>query len=76
MPFVGQNDDPKFVNGFECGQIWQQMKTNMPFENYLVHSVNKEQIELMCKRFHYSCFIEKIDDTWSSLTAKIKPEVN
>jgi hypothetical protein len=76
MPFVGENDDPKYIRGFELGQMWSKMELNYKFDNYLFHSPNSEQIELMCKRFHYSCRIDKIDETWSSLFADLQPTVN
>ena len=76
MPFVGENDDPKFVRGFEAGQIWTKMQRNEKFNNYLIHTENKEQIEMMCKRFHYSCRIDKIDECWSSLFAELSAQAN
>ena len=76
MPFIGENDDPKFVRGFEAGQIWTKMQRNEKFDNYLFHTENKEQIEMMCKRFHYSCRIDKIDECWSSLFAERSAQAN
>lgn len=76
MPFVGENDDPKFVRGFEAGQIWTKMQQNEKFDNYLFHTENKEQIEMMCKRFHYSCRIDKIDECWSGLFAELSASAN
>lgn len=76
MPFIEGNDDPKYVMGFEAGQIWTKMERNERFNNYLFHTENKEQIEMMCKRFHYSCRIDKIDECWSKLFAKLTQSVN
>jgi hypothetical protein len=69
MPFINQSHD--FTHGFECGQIWEQMKMTKKFDNYLFHVTNKEQVEMMCKRNHYTCSIEIVDDTWCYLTAEI-----
>lgn len=76
MPFVGENDSPKFVKGFECGQIWEKMKRNEKFNEYLFHTENVKQVELICKRFLYSCRIEKIDECWSLLYAELTPKIN
>lgn len=73
MPFVGENDDPKFVKGFECGQIWTKMSDNFKFESYLIHTENIDQLKLMAKRFGYSIEIENFDDTWSYFSGKIDP---
>lgn len=76
MPFVGENDDPKYVNGFEAGQIWTKMQRAETFDNYLFHTDNSEQIRMMCNRFFYSCRIDKLDTTWSTLTAKPTEKAN
>jgi hypothetical protein len=67
MPFIGTNDDPKFVHGFECGQVWTLMKNKTKFDNYIIHSCNIPQIEMMCRHFYYEYRIENIDETWSAL---------
>lgn len=69
MPFKDQSNS--FTFGFECGQIWEQLKATKPFDHYLFHVSNKEQVEMMCRRFHYSFMIESSDDTWCYLTASI-----
>ena len=76
MPFIGKNDNPLYIKGFECGQIWEQMKQNKSFNKYLFHTENIKQIEMVCKRFLYDFNIEKIDETWSELTAVISNKVN
>jgi hypothetical protein len=50
MPFVDESDS--FTNGFECGQIWEQMKFGMTI-NRMVHKTNKEQIEMMAAKNNY-----------------------
>lgn len=74
MPF--KDETPNFVHGFEAGQIWEKMKRNEKFDSYLFHTENKKQIEMMCKRFHYTYRVDKIDETWSSLFAELGSEVN
>ncbi len=69
MSFNDQSNS--FTHGFECGQIWEQMKSNKKFDKYLFHINNKEQIEMMCKKFLYTYSIEIIDDTWCYLTGEI-----
>lgn len=71
MPFVGENDDPKFVLGFEAGQIWTKMEANKPFKDYMFHTKNRRQVELICERFGYGFTISVIDETWSELNAWI-----
>lgn len=69
MPFIDQSD--KFCQGFECGQIWEQMKMNKNFDHYLFNVKNKDQIEMMCRRFNYSFMIETMDEWWCYLTAEL-----
>lgn len=74
MPF--EDESPSFVNGFEIGQMWEKMNRTEDFDGYLFHTENKKQVEMMCKRFHFSCRIYKVDETWSSLYAEITAEAN
>lgn len=69
MPFIIDSRD--FVHGFECGQIWEKMNKNEKFDNYVFHTENAAQIEMMCRRHQYKYRIDKIDDTWSSLFAEL-----
>jgi len=76
LPFIGVNDNPHFVRGFEVGQIWMLMKSYTKFDNYLFHWENKEQIELMCKRFQYKFKANKVDGIWGCLFAEIGHNIN
>jgi len=76
MPFIGENDDPKYVTGFEAGMMWRMMENGQEFDNYLFHASNQDQIELMCRRFLYSYRIDTIDETWCSLFASIGIQSN
>ena len=62
MPFLDKSES--FVHGFECGKIWQLIEEGDTIERYLIHVVNIEQIELMCKTFELKCEIDIVDDTW------------
>lgn len=70
MPFIDASES--FTNGFECGQIYQMMERKEVFENYLIHSCNKEQIKLIAIRFGYAITVsESIDIEWCYLNGKI-----
>lgn len=71
MPFV--NQEANFAFGFECGRFYEMMNQSKSIEKHLFNSENEEQIINMCKRFHYDCNIEIIDEGWRTLTAKINP---
>lgn len=75
MPFIGENDDPKFVNGFECGQLWEIIKDKKEVKGYLFHSDNIDQMHLICKHYKVVYGISPIDETWSTLTI-IKNKLN
>lgn len=69
MPFVDQGES--FTHGFECGQIWEEMTESKEIENKPVHSVNVEQIEMMCEHFGYQfTLIDCEDGCWHYFIAK------
>lgn len=76
MPFVGDNDHIKFVHGFECGQIWQRMERGEVLKDYLFHTENTKQVEMMCRRFHYEFSMNEISETFSMLNARISEKAN
>lgn len=49
MPFLDESES--FTNGFECGQIWQRISEGETFEKQLIHTENKEQVEMICRSF-------------------------
>ena len=51
MPFVKSN--ASFVHGFECGQIWEWAKNGKVFNNYVFHSENKIQVEMILELHGY-----------------------
>ena len=65
MPF--EDESHSFTNGFECGQIWQMISEGDNLTQYLIHSVNKKQIELICRSFGVDCNITESDSEWSYL---------
>lgn len=74
MPFLDKSET--YVLGFEIGQMWEKMDKNEKLENYLFHTENTKQVELMCKRFLYSYEIEIIDSTWSKINCEISASIN
>lgn len=67
MPFVDESES--FTNGFECGQIWEILSKGESITDKWIHQENTKQVEMMCRRFMYSCTIEYVSDGWSKLTA-------
>lgn len=65
MPFV--DESPEFVNGFECGQIWEKLKAGHSFCGYLIHTENSAQVQMICDYYAVPCNINvnKDDSTWS-----------
>lgn len=71
MPFKDQSH--AFAHGFECGQIWQQLSDGKTFEHEQIHAENREQVEMMCKRFLYDYEIGIAVNDWCSFNAKPNP---
>lgn len=67
MPFVDESEN--FVHGFECGQIWEKIEWRKNLVDYMFHTVNTKQVELMCQRAGYDFTIEEIGNGWSKLNA-------
>ena len=51
MKFLDQS--PSFCYGFECGQLWHALTRCESVHDYLAHTDNKVQLELILKRFLY-----------------------
>lgn len=68
MPFL--DTSKSFTNGFECGQIWQRVSEGETFEKQLIHTENKEQIEMICRSFGVEFEIIEYNETWSYLIVK------
>lgn len=69
MPFIDESEN--FVNGFECGQIWQQMSLGLEIDNRPVHNNNLKQIEMIANNHGYEITFENAnDDFWHYLSAK------
>ena len=68
MAFVDQS--PPFAHGFECGQLWEQMKRGEVIDDEVIHAENREQVEKMCRRFRYEYIIGDSAPGWHSFSAK------
>jgi hypothetical protein len=68
MPFLDESES--FTNGFECGQIWQRVSEGETFDKQLIHTENKEQIEMICRSFGVDFGIIEYNETWAYLTVK------
>lgn len=68
MPFIDESEE--FVHGFECGQVWEKLKSGGSLVGYLIHTENSAQIQMICDYYKVRCKIEvhKDDSTWSCLT--------
>lgn len=49
MPFFDESES--FVNGFETGQIWEQIKNGEEIWKRPIHTSNEKQISAMCEMF-------------------------
>jgi len=68
MPFIGDNDNPVFVNGFECGMIWEQINNKKDIIGQPFHSDNIEQMHLICDYYNVEYYISPVDEEWSTLS--------
>ena len=67
MPFLDETEN--FCLGFECGEIWTKCDKEFEFEQYVVHTKNKEQIQMICAHFGYVSKIDFFSEDWSYLNA-------
>lgn len=72
MPFIGENDNPLYVNGFEIGQLWEMVKNKEEIIKRPFHSDNIDQVHLLCEYYKVEYTISPDDETWSFLTIKNK----
>lgn len=75
MPFLVDGSS-SFVNGFECGQIFELAGLGRKFDEYIAHESNRMQIEEILLRHGYVFRIEKINDTFCAIYAESKAEFN
>ena len=62
------NDSHDFILGFEAGQIYDQMKMNVPIIDGMFHWDNMQQISVMAKAMNYQIVNdERIIDGWVNL---------
>lgn len=53
MPFVDESES--FVHGFECGIIWEKIKSSERLYEHLFHVENSAQVQMMCDAFEVKC---------------------
>jgi len=73
MPFY--DESRSFVNGFECGMIWQKMKDGEKIENALIHKENIPQFKLMETHYGYEFKITILNDDWAPLDSLINRSI-
>jgi len=71
MPFI--DESPAFTHGFECGQVWEQLRYGKKFKHYLFHSSNIEQMHSICEHFKCRYDIIPYNEDWSHLTVDVNP---
>jgi hypothetical protein len=67
MPFMDESES--YTNGFEAGQLWEQMSSSIPIKDRAVHSDNAEQIKLICDHFGYQYKLDFSGEGWQILNA-------
>lgn len=68
MPFINQS--PVFVEGFECGQIWEKIQSGECLDYYPVHKNNVNQIKMIGEALGAAIQVSEGDDTWSFITIR------
>lgn len=68
MPFLDGSET--YTLGFEAGQIWVKLESGEVLENYLFHTKNIKQVELIMKSFLSDFDIEVTNEDWSLLNMK------
>lgn len=68
LPFKDQS--PSFVYGFECGQLYEQIRKGEKIEGEQIHEENREQMEIICRRFVYKYEIGISVAGWCSFDAE------
>lgn len=69
VPF--DDESHSFTNGFECGQIWQQLETGNDVIKHVTHTINRNQLRKICEFFEYDFSFEFINEDWDYFTAKM-----
>ena len=64
LPF--DTDDPRFIEGFEMGRLWEQAKIGGDIEQP-IHSRNAEMAMRIAEATNREFSAEQIDDTWTTL---------
>lgn len=62
LPF--DTDDPEFVRGFECGDLWRQLNLDVSAFEQHIHATNAEMVLRMAEAAERKVTAEHLDDTW------------
>lgn len=67
IPFIDQSKS--FMLGWECGVIFEAIKTRILIKERMIHTENIKQIEIMCESQNYRSIIVILDKDWSVMHA-------
>ena len=67
MEFIDESES--FGYGFECGRIWEQLKTTLPIQQH-VHAANASQIIMMCEHYNRQFELKEMGEGWLHLLVK------
>lgn len=59
------DQSPSFVNGFECGKLWQIMESREFEIQQTIHTENIDVIKMMCGHFGYAWEMKTFDDQYT-----------
>lgn len=65
LEFVDQSEN--FAYGFECGRIWEMIKSGETISNMVCNVANVLLIHRMCQMFNCDYTIDPIADDWIHL---------
>lgn len=69
VPF--DDESQSFTNGFECGQIWQDLENGKNINQRMTHTINRNQLRLICEFFQYEFSFEAVNEDWDYFTAEL-----
>lgn len=68
MPFI--NDSKNFTLGYESATIFEKVQNGETLTDYLFHSENIKQVEIIMKTLLSEFDIEQVNDDWALLNMK------
>lgn len=63
------NGTRDFILGFEAGRLWEQLKADEPFEQY-IHADNAEVVIRMCEQAKREFSADYLGDGWMELRVR------